>query len=486
MHEEHQDINTYKLRLLVSVSDGSVSGSSSIELCGRRWVFVDFDNPLEAPSYICISYSWGRGRTRNIFEDEELISDRTIPALKTVIETSESPELWAQALSSSFNEKTLNEELAAALKASQAIWIDALCVPRQGPVRNLCLLSMGEIYRSATLVIGVLSPIYSQVLRKIKKKEILDFVDLKTVEDDDWAARAWTYQEIANSRLMLFVSQGDAGSLIDRYALLSALVTATGDYCNANGIEHVQLSEKFPRIDRIEELLAEQQILESSGRCAYQVISSMHARFSEREEDRIAAMISVISSHQSFRQNIQLATSADHFREICEDSGDYSFIFTTEARSQATGEKWRPTGDKMTPVVSGLLAFGNGLAGSKTDNYLRMDNMCRMEFGNINSVASAFGAFLGRKFPVEILERLRYKSFTGCGQYLSLEYGYFFPQSPLKQTKGAFIAISNDVSFAQGAPALLLKSNGTEVYEFLDTGVFIGRCPKKSESIHVS
>lgn len=37
--------------------------------------------------------------------------------------------------------------------------------------------------------------------------------------------------------------------------------------------------------------------------------------------------------------------------------------------------------------------------------------------------------------------------------------------------------------WAQGAPGLLLRSNGTDINQFCDVGVFIGELPKNSKSI---
>ena len=84
-----------------------------------------------------------------------------------------------------------------------------------------------------------------------------------------------------------------------------------------------------------------------------------------------------------------------------------------------------------------------------------------------------------------ILERLETIGFTGCGEYLELEYGFFFPQSMLTRSDDIFVAISPDVHWGTGGPGLLLRSNGTDINDFCDVGAFVGRVPKIGESINV-
>lgn len=346
---------------------------------------------------------------------------------------------------------------------------------------------MGAIYSAATQVIAVLPSECATILHKIKDHKKIELDDLLAVESDDWITRAWTYQEVANSKMIFFAAEGDDSALIYQLDFLNALVTSTTDYADANRIERNRIATQFPRLDSMQGLFAEQQLLEYEGRSVYQVISAMVQRFAEREEDRIYAMIGAITDEPSVTQSGQSITPAEYFMRICEEKGDYSFIYSTEPRSEIPGRTWRPTGNRMTPVTFGLLATGHGLSGCFKDTHLQMNNMCRMKPVRANSVLSAFGAFLQKDFPAETLERLRQKGFTGCGEYLKLEYGYFFPQLPIPQSRSGdiFVAISHGVVFAQGAPGLLLRSNGTDIDQFCDTGVFIGRCPDVSESINV-
>ena len=85
-----------------------------------------------------------------------------------------------------------------------------------------------------------------------------------------------------------------------------------------------------------------------------------------------------------------------------------------------------------------------------------------------------------------VLERLRLGGFTGCGEHLEFEEGYFFPQSPLLCDPEPVVVAAIGVRWVQGAPALLLGATGTDIHDFRDVGVFIGRVPKEGESIKVA
>ena len=87
------------------------------------------------------------------------MSTRTIQAIETTIRVSQSQENWAKNISFSHNGDAPKEAAgrAAAVNASRAFWVDALCVPTQEPARTVCLQSMGAIFSSAYQVIVVLT-----------------------------------------------------------------------------------------------------------------------------------------------------------------------------------------------------------------------------------------------------------------------------------------------------------------------------------------
>lgn len=476
-------------RLLVPATDITPSDAPFVEFCNNRWVLAEFASISDAPPYTCISYSWGKGRTENMLEDGQLMSARTIPVIEAMIKASQSPEHWDKALKEAAS-------LSEALEASQAIWIDALCVPSRDPARAACLRSMGAIYSSATQVFAVLSGSCSKLLRQIHNTGHIKPEEFFILETDDWNSRAWTYQEITNSRNTFFVAQGDGSVLIPELDLLSVILTDTTDYADAQGIDRKKLVVQFPRLDSLQELLAAHQLAAFTELSAYQAMSAMHKRESEREDDRIYAMIGVITNLPSDSPDDVSLHPAEYFMRLCEAKDEYSFIYSIAPRSEVPGRRWRPLAGQIPPVLSGLLASGSGQLGCLKATHLQMDNMCSMKPGILNSDGiTAIGYFLescniGLSSPSDIiagtiLKQLRQKGFSGCGEYLVLENGYFFPQSSLKHSEDIFVVTSHDVLWLNGGPSLLLRSNGTDINQFCDVGVFIGRFPKVSESINV-
>lgn len=450
-------------RLLVPATDLTPPGTPFVELRGSRWVLTELMPISDALPYICISYSWGAGRTENMFESDQLMSDRTIPSIETAIKASQS----------------------AALSAAQAIWIDALCLPSREPAQSACLRNMGAIYSSATHVFAILSAPCSKLLHQIHNTGRMEHDELFVLENDEWITRAWTYQEMANSKSTFFTAQGDGSVLLLALNFLAAITIAISDYLESQEIERTKLSIHFPRLDHLQEMVAEHRLVEFAGRSAYQVMSAMHQRIAERELDHVYAMIGVITTQPSNSLDSASLHPAEYFMRLCEAKGDYSFIYCIAPRSDISGRAWRPVSDQLSPVLPGLLASGTGISGCIRATHLQMNNMCRMNPSRINSVASSIGNFLHDNIAAAILERLRQKGFTGCGEYLELENGYFFPQSSFTRSKDIFVVTSHDVLWTNGGPGILLRSDGTDINQFCDVGVFIGRYSKVSESINV-
>lgn len=475
---QHQKLAENFFKLLIPATVTNLPSTKTIELCGKTWTLVDFERLSDAPPYTCISYSWGTRKTVNTLNNEQEISGRTIPVIETVINSFGSSECQDTELRSLFHsEIKFAEKLALARNASHAIWIDSLCSPQQQPAADTCIQNMGEIYRAATQVFVVLNANCLDTVHKIYNKESLNLNDYLAVASDDWIDRVWTYQEFVNSKMMFLIAEGKGNTFISELNFLNALMSDATAYAD---IQDIELSQK---LERMQLLVAEQQIEERS---AFQTMSAVNRRFSTRPEDRINAMISVVADAITDIQDRHLITPAEYFMRVCEENDDYSFIFSTNPRSEVLGRTWRPIDDQITPVISDVSAQGRGLSGCIKGTHLQMNNMCRMVPWKSNSIIYSIENFLKTDFPKELLERLREHEFTGCGVCLKLEHGYFFTQSPHKRSKDLFVAVSHDVKFHQGAPGLLLRSNDTDINQFCDTGVFIGKLPAISETINVS
>jgi len=174
-------------RLLIAAGTHLAPSSASIELGRKRWVLTDaapIPNPPDCPSFVCVSYAWGSGRVAHPSEPNRFISDRTVPAM----------------------------EAAVLASHPQALWVDSFCVPSGGPVRSACLMRMGRIYSAASQVVVVLSKGCGEVLAEIATNRRVTEDQLATLEQDAWVSRAWTYQEAANCRKLVFAAEGWQGS----------------------------------------------------------------------------------------------------------------------------------------------------------------------------------------------------------------------------------------------------------------------------------
>lgn len=466
-------------KLLIPAIEPLIAGTKTIELCGKPWTLVDFEQLSDAPPYTCISYSWGSGETVNPLNNALKISDRTLPALETVINAAKSSECQDAEMKSFFHTKSkLSDKIELVRNASDAIWIDAICSTQEQEATDGCFHYMGGIYKAAAQVFVVLKSNCTDIVRKTHSKESLNINDYLMLASDDWIDRVWTYQEFVNSKLSFWVAEGKGNTFVSELNFLCALMSDTAAYSDYPDIELIQ------KLERAQLLLAAQQMPEQS---VFQVMAAINRRSSTRPDDCINALIStVLDDHTSIIER-NLSTSNEYLMRVCEENDDYSFIFSTNPRSEVLGRTWRPLDDEIiTPVISDILANGNGLSGSLHNTHLQMNNMCHMPTEKSNNVTSAIASLLKADFPKEILGKLRLRGFTGCGECLKLEHGYFFPQSSHKRSKDLFVAVSHNLKFHEGAPGLLLRSNDTDINQFCDTGVFIGRAPTISGTISVS
>lgn len=478
------------LQLLVPANNDDESGESTFLIEGKSWKLRKYARLEDTPPFNCVSYLWGEGQVDHPVEPSQSISDRTLPVLETAICVLDRQRGLDRALTRTFpSEESRRERLAEIQVASQAIWIDAICVPQQQPARAACLRQMGAIYGAAVCVIAVLSPGSAEAIRKVGASESLDLEDLRAINADDWISRAWTYQEQATSRLFFCCSEGHPETLLSHLEFLGAIVDGTTDYLEAQHLPRTELARMFPRLDKMEELLAELQASEFSGRPVFQIISSMAQRDAAHADDHFLAMLSLVEGATKERIPESGLSAAEHFMQKCEAMGDFSFVFCTNERSNLPGQSWRPssTTGALKPVVTRLLATGNGMGGSLMSTHVELENIVCLEPGRPNPVLRAIENFLDLKIPQEVLSYLRAKDFTGEGAYINLEQGYFFSNGPLPaDRKGLAIAVCLDVAFAQGAPALLLRSSNDDCYKFCDVGVFIGRISGSGKAIKIA
>jgi hypothetical protein len=221
-------------------------------------------------------------------------------------------------------------------------------------------------------------------------------------------------------------------------------------------------------------------------------MSAMRTRFSEREDDRIYSMIGVIKKFPPDCFNKKLIHPAEYFMNVCEEINDFSFIYSIASRSEIPGKCWRPVAGKMESILFGTVVGGIGQVGFVTPTHLQLENMINIKKGVIGiDGLNAVNCYLqandagvqSEEIAFSIFERLQRKGFSGCGDYLELENGFFFPQLPFVNSDEIFVVACSGMNCTNFAPGLLLRSNGTDINQFCDVGVFVGRLPDGGESI---
>ena len=489
-----------KFRLLQPANNLTPPDAPFIELCSSRWVLNEYAQLPDGLAYTCISYVWGQEKEENKLNESQLISTRTIPVVEATIKASRSSKNWAN-VQFSLDQQKDSLAKAQAIDATRAFWIDAICIPPQDAARTSSLRSMGEIYSSAWQVFVVLSASSSIVFRQIRDTGRLDPNALFVLESDEWINRSWTYQEIVNSRTLYFIAQDDESAIVSGADFLSAVLTATDDYRRTHGIDSLTWSEQHPKLDSLECLIADYKIAQYAERSAYQVMSAMHARSSERVDDHFYAMVGAITTSSFDVPGDEVQSPSEYFMQTCEGKGDYSYLYNVAPRNVTYGRRWRPIEGKFQPVMPELVIFGNRQSGIIKATHIQLENMFRLVPRTISAdglkatkahLAMIYRHQLERKTyssPTDvadaILKVLRTRGFSGCGEYLELENGFFFPQSKPIRSSDIFVAISIDVHWQGGNPGMLLRSTDTDINDFCDVGAFIGRIPKNGESISV-
>ena len=483
------------IRLLQLATSSSLPDARKIVLCGRPWEIREFAQLPDGLTYTCISYNWGQDKTESVLDSGQLMSHRTIPVVEAAIRASQSPKRWARVEFENASAK------ASVINATEAYWVDALCTPVESAARTATLLSMGKIYSSARQVFVVLSAASAEVLHQIRDTGGLDAKALSIIENDPWITRSWTYQEIVNSMASYFIVKDDESIIVSGVDFLSAILVATDHYRSINGIDSIGWRLQYAALDSLECLIADYKIANYAERSAYQAMTAMSTRFSERTEDHFYSMIGAITKTTPSMRIDEATSASEYFMKTCEEKGDYSFIYSTAPRNTTLGKRWRPIEGKFQPIVIKIVIFGDGQPGSSNPTHIELTKMARLAIFPIGpeglKATKAHLAMVHRNRPVgniysapsdvaeAILELIRAKGFSGSGHYVEVENGFFFLQSELEPTDDTFIALSTEVNWQGGGPGMLLRSNANGINDFCDVGVFFGRIPKIVETICV-
>ena len=452
-------------RLLVPSGDTASPETVWIEVAGQRWRVVDYEAelfPSPVPEYICISYFWTDQRIANPFDSERSMSSRVQPILETAIASTQ----------------------------PSAIWLDAACMPSREPARSLCLRNMGAIYAAASGVLAVLSPSVSMLLDKVRRKEAVSLEELRLLEADEWVSRVWTYQEMVNSKSISFIAEGETHDPVNGSELLDAVGYAIMQYCKTEQIDAYEFRKRYPRLDALETLTVDWLRADYSKRSAYQIMSAMVGRTAVYHDDYFYAMIGAITSTPSSDPNDAILSAPEYFLRVCEQKGDFSFIYSSAPRMSGDAGGWRPEPGLLLPIVP-WISDGEWQPGELHSASLHLHNMAGVPLGQLEEAARTFIhnrlKLVKNPLPSNIGDAVRetlYRTgFTGCGEYLETKRGFFFPQHPLVDAGNCVVSVTTDISFIFGAPGLLLEPTESGTASFRDVGVFFGLVPETKETV---
>ncbi|KAK4119467.1 hypothetical protein N657DRAFT_626716 [Parathielavia appendiculata] len=422
----------------------------------RAWGIAELDLQTsdDTVDFICLSYSWGLGRTPSPFHPTAMVSDRTEPAVSAII---------------------------MQRPACQRIWVDAFSVPgEEHPAERAATLeSMGFIYSQAIEVIVVLTEQACPAIEQIRQRRDLLPTHLGLLEKEDWVTRAWTYQEAVNAKRLFITCENAAhGTIVDCTEFLSYL---------GHALILLPLPERagYPRLDSFEDVMTDWNVAGYLERSALQVMSAMDTRSQTRIEDHFYAMIGALSNEPA--KPVQLLSPCEAFISLCERKGDYSFIFSSVERDTTLGRRWRPVDDPKLPAIIRLPSWGNGFRGRVDDGCLILENVVILKpappLPHLDAFMKEFvagyrpdGAYAGLDFGEAAFKVLQELGFRGTSEYVSTGYGFFFCREQLPQLDSVEILVAAGIRWCLGAPGIARYTQDSDKDEvsFYEPGVFVG------------
>jgi Heterokaryon incompatibility protein (HET) len=428
---------------------------------------LDINSSSDVPQYICISYAWGSGRVPNPIHPTVKMSDRTLPAVIAAIRNNDPNH------------------------SASMIWIDALCVPVEPLAKRATLESMGFIYGSATQVVVVLS---NEAFAAIEKTSQLDTARtssaaaeiLDVLENDTWMRSVWMYQ-VVNSRDLLFTGEGMVGKFIPGEPFLNRFGHYLQTWQRANGYNSFTFREKYPFLDAFENVVLDWRMAGYGERSGLQVMSQMDIRLSEEPSNKFYSMIGAITNKPAGRSlTSSIESISETFMELCEEKGDYSFIYASTERDKRSGYQWRPAPGILRSTVP-WHCLGAAQRGEKDPQGIRLKDIVVLEIAASVSEPGREIVLLTTQsddegqtdaaLATKMYSLLRQLGFTGSEEYLVTTRGFFYPQWPIFSAPLVLWA-STTISWRVAVPGMAVVSvDGQKRYV---PGVFVGAVPDQS------
>ncbi|KAI1170250.1 hypothetical protein F4777DRAFT_592080 [Nemania sp. FL0916] len=440
--------------LLYLLERDPIDEGRSVEIGGTRWGLAThnlYKSDIKSISFTCLSYVWGTKREPNPIHPTIDVSDRTRPALEAVV---------------------------AHRPSCKRIWVDAYCVPAEAPERNQTLQSMGFVYSRAEEVITVLSSTAQPVLQQMKVSNRLDRAHLDILEQEEWVTRAWTYQEVLNSQHLSMTCEGSDSAIIELNNFLNCLGFTLSHLKEAPSTSARRAL--YPRLDTLEDLIADYLIAAYEEKSALKVMSQMDRRCQHFSQDHFYAMMGAMSTVCC--NMVETLDPCEAFMSACEEKGDYSFIYSTAKRDSSPTRRWRPaSAGRLAPVIT-WHCFGDGQPGHKDKGSVYLDQVVLLKGGALGVKSAEFiKAWLASSkmelpeslgLDVIVSAALEIMGFKGSSQGISTTHGFFFPMESLRSGEDSSIIIATNVQWAFGSPGLLQYRGGEKIYI---PGVFFGR-----------
>lgn len=447
-----------ELRLLVSGSGRATEETLKID--GKYWSLTnpyDLNNMDAIPPYACVSYVWGVNRVQNPFFPSQLMSDRTVPALRAVIQ--------------------------AAASEVCAFWVDAFCVPYCQPARSATLESMGYIYSAADRVVGTLGPECHQALVEMLKHDSLAEEFLTTLDSSAWIDSVWTYQEIVNAQRYFVTSIAPHTPAVEGETFFNRI----GYSLRLHGKSHNNHSgfdtrNIWPRLNAFEDLGGDCMVYHAFQRPVLQIMSMLDQRHASEERNKCYAIIGALTANRTGRNDAVgegLFSLRKKVLSVCEEKGDWGFLYSSTDRDKT--EPWMPSLSCEIRSVLPVPVHGKGQYGRRDElgrvwlekvvvvrNALKKES--EVNIAALKSILSELYLQIVIKSEANIdseKEQVRKilvaGGFTGDGDAIILVHGIFYPQQAVGVDSNMHvdIVLSTGLWWPYGCPGILIRKAET-------------------------
>lgn len=308
----------------------------TISLNDKDWYITEQyltpENAATFPNYTAISYRWYDGRLDNPFYDGYLISNLTLPSLESAMRN-------------------------APPEANSAFWIDGFSIPAEKPLKGMVLDLLSNIFSAAYEIVVPLGLQSRNTMSLLAGTEDLKSVStdvlgaaLADLNQDAWAMSIWTYKEALSAKRYLFTDRdlspsNDTEPTATDLQFFKRVSNALDVYGNALNWTIFDQRLNLPNVDLLEDVGLDRQLNpDPYTRSVVEVLSNLDRRFVESDGNFYWGLYGAITEETipADTPSSTLAEKYDWLTEVCENKGDYSFIYTSTNRSTTAGKTFYP------------------------------------------------------------------------------------------------------------------------------------------------